>query len=145
MFVSVIMLFTKSRKTRMHSSRMCTARSSSHPGGGGGSPPGYCYGLLVWWPPVMAFWCGGLLVWCLLLWPSGVVAFCYGLPAPQRPYQKASFNQKTTKPEGHNRRPQQKATPPEQTPLGPGTPQARHPPGELLQGMLGYHLQCMLG
>ena len=59
---------------------MRTTRSSSHRGGGWGSPPGHCYGLLVWWP-------------------------CYGLLPPPRPYQKATFNQKTTKPEGHNRRP----------------------------------------
>ena len=86
----------------MHSSRMRSTCSSSHPGGG--SSPGtpsvmafwcgafWCGGLLLWpsgggllwwylllWPSgvvpsVMAFWCGGLL-----LWPSGVVAFCYGL------------------------------------------------------------------
>ena len=83
-------------RTRMHSSRMRTTCSSSCPGG---SPPGtpFCYGLLVWWPSVMAFW------------------------PPRRPYQKAAFNQKATKPEGHNRRPQQKA-------IAEGhTPQSRHP------------------
>ena len=40
----------------------------------------------------VAFCCG------LLLCPSGVVAFC----PPRRPYQKATFNQKATTPEGHN-------------------------------------------
>ena len=95
---------------------------------------------------VMAFWCGGLLLWPLL-WPSGVVAFwvvafwcgafCCGClllwwpsvmaSASRRPYQKAAFNQKATKPEGitedHNRRPHALARqPPEQT------PPARHPP-----------------
>ena len=56
----------------------------------------------------------------------------------------------------------QKQTPPQQTPPRSRhpleqthpwsrhtpleqTPQSRHPPGDLLQGMLGYHLQCMLG
>ena len=51
---------------------------------------------------VMAFWCGGL-----------VMAFC----PPPRPYQKATFNQKATKPEGHNRRPL------------PPPPQGADPPG----------------
>ena len=154
----------------MHSSKMRTARSSSHPRGGFHQAPlPFCYGLLVWWLfGVVAFWCGGLLVW----WPSGVVAFwchafwCRGLllwpSAPRRPYQKA------TKPEGHNRRhkrrPQQKAiteghtppqnqappqeqTPQDQTPWGADPPGTRHPQEEtpLLQGMMGYHLQCMLG
>ena len=54
--------------------------------------------------------------------------------------------------EGHNRRPEQKVTSPLGAgPPGPGTPPGadppgtRHPQGDLLQGMLGYHLQCMLG
>ena len=77
--------------TRMHSSRMRTARSSSRPGGRRG-------GLHQAPPSVMAFWCGGLLVW------------------------SSGRGQKATKPEGHNRRPQQKAPPPEQT------PESRPPP-----------------
>ena len=87
------------------------------------------------------------------------------------PYQKAP-NQKTTKPEGtkpegHTRRPHPWSRhpqnrhppsrhPPEQTPWadtpGADTPGTRQPstwdqtpPGDLLQTMLGYHLQCMLG
>ena len=155
----------------MHSSRMRTTSSSSHPRGVSTGHP-FCYGLLVWWPSgvvpsgVVAFWCGGLLVW----WPSGVVAFwcgafCYGLLAPRRhtrrlPSIRRPPNQKAIT-EGHNRRPQQKAITEGHT--HPGT---RHPPGgeppcckacwdttcnacwdttPLLQGMLGYHLQCMLG
>ena len=77
---------------------------------------------------VLAFWCGGLL-----LWPSA--------PSPRTPYQKVTFNQKATKPEGHNRRPQQKA-------ITEGHPPGADPPQEetpLLQGMLRYHLQCILG
>ena len=73
----------------------------------------------------MAFWlkvvfCYGLAFSC--------GAFCYGLlvervghPPPRRSYQKATFNQKATKPEGHNRTPH---TPREQTP--PQRPAARH-------------------
>ena len=76
----------------MHSSRMRTARSSSHRGGG------------LHQATVMAFWCGGL-----------VMAFC-----PPRPYQKATFNQKATKPEGHNRRPHPPPHPRSRTPPGPG-------------------------
>ena len=97
----------------MHSSGMHTARSSSRPGAG--SPPGppFCYGLLVWWP-------------------SGVVAFSYGLLPPRRPYQKAAFNPKATKPEGHNRRhnrrPQQKAITEGQAPLMSRQPLATDPP-----------------
>ena len=83
----------------------------------------FCCGLLLC-PSVMAFWFGGLLnagsllvwcllVWCLLVWwPSGVVAFCYGLlvervgtPPPPENHTRTAFNQKATKPEGHNRRP----------------------------------------
>ena len=58
-----------------------------------------------------------------LLWPSA---------PPPRPYQKATFNQKATKPEWHNRRPQQKATPPQSRhpPLGADPPRTRHPPQE---------------
>ena len=114
----------------MHSSRMRTARSSSHLGGGGGSPPGHSYGFLVWWPSGVVAFCYGLLVW----W-SFVMAFC---PPPRRPYQKATFNQKATKSEGHNRHhnrrphspradlPQGQAPPganhPRSRPPGPGTP-----------------------
>ena len=154
----------------MHSSRIRTARSSSRRGGldliplnfplgcwpgpdppefppwvwawtwsppqfppgcgpGGGlhqAPPSLCYGLS----------CGGLLVW----WPPPP-------PPPRRPYQKAAFNQKATKPEGHNRRPQQKAITEGHPPRGDTPPPGRRPPGDtpLLQGMLGYHLQWMLG
>ena len=99
-------------------------------------------------PAAVAIWGGVSTKNPLLLGASGVVAFC----PPQRPYQKAAFNQKATKPEGHNRRPQQKAiteghTPEQATPqnqappwdqappLGPGTPlgagtppRTRHPP-----------------
>ena len=113
----------------------------------------FCYGLLVCWPfdwrrpsgwkwsSVMAFWCG-LLVW----WPSVMVFWLKGLELPRRPYQKATFNQKATKPEGHNRRPPPDQPPPqdqaplaqcrppradtplEQTPLGADTPPEQTPP-----------------
>ena len=95
-------------RTRMHSSR--TTCSSSCPGG---SPPGtpFCYGLLVWWP-------------------SGVMAFCYGLLSPQKTIPEGRLQS-----EGHQtRRPQQKATPPGAGTHPPGagtpragTPQSRHP------------------
>ena len=124
--------------------------------------------------PQVAFWCGGLLLWPSGVVPSGVVAFCYGLLAPEDhtrrpPSIRRPPNQKAIT-EGHNRRPQQKAITEGHTlaqagtPLGPGThPGTRHPPpqdqtpweqtpqeqtpppGDLLQGMLGYHLQGMLG
>ena len=65
----------------MHSSRMCTTGSSSHWGGGLHQAPRWpsgvvasCYGLLVWWPSGLTFWCGAF--WC--------GAFCYGLLAPRR-------------------------------------------------------------
>ena len=94
--------------TRIHSSRMRTARSSSCPGEGGER--------VVSTRP--------------LLWPSGVVAFCYGLlPPPGRPYQMAAFNQKAPKPEGHNRRPQQKAITEGQPPGKRHPPRTKHPPG----------------
>ena len=115
LFCNMIMLMVF-HVTRMHSSRMRTARSSSHPGGVSTRHP------LVLWPSgVVTFWCGGLL-----LCPSGA-PLCYGLLVwclltPRRPYQKATFNQKATKPQGHNRRPQQKATPPR-----PGTPPGEPP------------------
>ena len=32
--------------------------------------------LLLWSSGVVAFWCGGLLVWCLPVWWSSVMAFC---------------------------------------------------------------------
>ena len=127
----------------MHSSRMHTARSSSRPGGGLHQAP-------------------------LLFWPSSVVAFCYGPPQktiPEGRFQSEGHqtrrppsirrppNQKAIT-EGHNKRPQQAITeghtPQEQTPLGADTPQdqtpqEQTPTGDLLQGMLGYHLQCRLG
>ena len=50
----------------------------------------FCCGPLLC-PSVMAFWFGGLLIEGgllvesdLLVWPSGVVAFCYGLLVPQK-------------------------------------------------------------
>ena len=69
----------------------------------------WCGGLLLWPSGMLAFWYAGLLVCCLLLWPSGVVPSVMAFWPPRRPYQKAAFNQKATKPEGHNSRPQQKA------------------------------------
>ena len=111
----------------------------------------FCRGILLW-SSVMPFCYGGLLIEGgplvesgLLLWPSGVVpsgvvAFCYGLlverlgtPPPRRPYQKAAFNQKTTKPEGHNRMPHPpwEQTPPDQAPPWEQTPpEQTHPPCE---------------
>ena len=124
----------------MHSSRM-PYRPQQYLSGGGA----FCHGLLLW-SSVMPFWFGGLLIEGgllvesgLLLWPSGVVpcvmAFWLkgvGHPLPEDHTRKAAFNQKATKPEGHNRRPH--------------PPGSRHPPPrDLLQGMMGYHLQCMLG
>ena len=53
-------------QTRMHSSKMCTAHSSSHLGWGvSTSPPDHC-------------------PYPTLTLPSGVVAFCYGLLALQK-------------------------------------------------------------
>ena len=82
---------------------------------------------------VMAFWCGGFLVW----WPSGVVAFWCGSlllwpsappeghtrrpPSIRRPPNKKAIT------EGHNRRPQQKAMT-EGDPPGAGTPWDQAPP-----------------
>ena len=138
----------------MHSSRMHTVLNSSHLLGGGG---------LLSWPFVVVF------CYALLLWPSGLVAcslkvafwlkvvFCYGLlvrPSGVVPsvMEKATFNQKDTKPEGHNRRPQQKAIteghtnpPQEQAPPWEQAPHRQIPlnfplgcgPGNP-QGMLGY-------
>ena len=81
--------------TRMHSSRMRTARSSSRLGGGGVSTRP-------------------------LLWPSGVVAFCYGLLAPPQ----KTIVEGCLQSEGHNRRPHPPgADPPDQAP--PWRP-ARH-------------------
>ena len=72
--------------------------------------------------------CYGLLVW----WPS-VMEFC----PPQQKTTTEGHN-------SHNRRPQplEQAPPPswDQAP-----PPGADPPGDLLQGMLEYHLQCMLG
>ena len=68
-------------------------------------------------PAAVAIGGGGLGVSTRpLLWPFGVVALLWpsAPPHPQRPYQKATFNQKATKPEGHNRRPH--PPPQEQTP-----------------------------
>ena len=107
----------------------------------------------------------------LLLWPSGLVAFwlkvvfwCGGLllwPSAPPDHTRRPPNQKAIT-EGHNRRQShQKATqthtPGSRHPPGAGTPpgQIPHnfplgcgpgdPPGDLLQGMLEYYLQCMLG
>ena len=86
----------------------------------------FCCGLLLC-PSVMAFWFGGLLIEGgllvesgLLLWPSVV--------APRRPYHKATFNQKATKPEGHNRRPHPRAGPPGVGPPRAGTPSSTGTP-----------------
>ena len=129
-------------KTRMHSSRMHTAHSSSRLGRG--SQPGT--------PPEQA--------------PSKA-----GTPlGPGTPLEQAPPGAGTPPQAGPLTR--SPSTSPlavglDQIPLhfplgcGPGdpswTPAARHagippalhagipPPGDLLQGMLGYHLQCMLG
>ena len=91
--------------TRMHSSRMRTARSSIRRGGGA--------------PSVMAFCCG------LLLCPS-VMAFWFGSQTRRPPDQKATT-------EGHT--PQTRHPPPKSRPPGirhpPGadTPKSRHTPG----------------
>ena len=125
---------------------MHTACSSSH-GGGVSTRP-------LLWPSGVAAFCYGLLVWCCLVWwPSGVVAFCYGLLLPLKTIPEGCLQS-----EGHQtRRASQKITteghtPQEQTPPGSRhpPPQSSPPPGadppkDLLQGMLGYHLQCMLG
>ena len=121
---------------------MRTASSSIHRGGGGWpSVMAFCCGLLLC-PSVMALWFGGLLIEGgplvesgLLLWPSGMAFWYVGIlvlrvrnpTAPRRPYQKAAFNQKTTKPEGHNRRPHPPGT---RHPPGADPPQTRHPPWE---------------
>ena len=98
--------------TRMHSSRMRTAHSSSRPGR---SPPGHCYGLLVWWPSVIAFW----------PLPEDHTRRPPSIRRP--PYQKGTTEDHTPG-----------ADPPGADLLGtrhpPGT---RYPPGDLLQGMLG--------
>ena len=73
---------------------------------------------------------------------------CYGLlPPPEGhtrrpPSSRRPPNQKA-RTEDHNRRPHppDQAPPWEQAP----PPTSRPPPGYLLQGILGYHLQCMLG
>ena len=104
----------------------------------------FCCGLLLC-PSVMAFWFGGLLIEGgllvesgLLLWPSGMAFWCgafwcCGLlvervgPPPEDhtrrlPSIRRPPNQKAII-EGHNRRPQQKATPtPHPAPPPAGTP-----------------------
>ena len=80
--------------------------------GGGVHAPGGC-GLLLWPSALVAFcfgtfWFGGLLVESgLLLWPSGVI-FCYGLlvwPSGKAFwYLGVSPNRDPFQPEGHNRR-----------------------------------------
>ena len=92
------------------------------------------------WPSGKVFWCGGLLIEGgllvesgLLLWPSGKAFWCggllvwdhfqpEGLQTRRPPNQKATLNQKSTKPEG----PPQSPSPPTRH------PQTRHPPGDLL-------------
>ena len=102
---------------------MRTTRSSSHPGGG------VCTrhpSLLLWPSGMVAFWYGGLLVWCLLVWWPSVTAFCYGL-LPPKPYQEAIFNQKATKPEGHQTRRYQTRRSPNQKVTKPEGHQTRRP------------------
>ena len=84
-----------------------------------------CGGLLLWpsgvWPSVMVFWCGafwcgglllwpsgcgGLLVWCLLVWWPSVMALWPPEDHTRRPPSiRRPPNQKAIT-EGHNRRPQ---------------------------------------
>ena len=82
----------------------CVMPAAVSVGGGGVWPSimAFCCGLLLC-SFVMAFWFGGLLIEGgllvesgLLLWPSGMAFWLKGLE-PRRPYQKAAFNQKTTK------------------------------------------------
>ena len=84
--------------TRMHSSRMHTACSSSHRGGVSTTP-------LLWPFGVVAFWSGDLLVW----WPSGLVA------PDQVPHWEQTPPGADQPP--RSRVPQDQARPLEQTPL----------------------------
>ena len=125
----------------MHSSRMCTAHSSSHWGGVSTRPLLWPSGVVAFWCGAFwsgAFWCGGLLVW----WPS-VMAFCSPKAIPEGHLQSEGHHTR----KHHTRRPQQKAITEGHTPLPLGadppkeqTPQEQTPPGYLLQGMLAYHL-----
>ena len=111
--------------TRMHSSRMRTVRNSSHLLGGGGGPTPFQ--------------------------PKG--------HNRRPPHRKAITEGHTTPPPGAGTPPRSRH-PPMQGMLGYPPPCKacwdNHPPckacwdtqphpGDLLQGMLGYHLQCMLG
>ena len=92
----------------------------------------FCHGLWLWSSGLVAFswkeafwlkmvFCYSLLVW----WPSGWKGWNQSEGhQTRRPYQKATFNQKATKPEGHDRRPHPRADPPRSR-----QPQSRHPPG----------------
>ena len=132
------------QNTRMHSSRMCTACSSSHHGGGSTTPPGVHtpqskHPLEQTPPPPQSrhtspsqiplnFPLGCGLDQILLNFPLG----CGPGPDP------LNF------PLGCGPGPD----PPKLHPWLWAWKHARHttpPHGDLLQGMLGYHLQCMLG
>ena len=129
----------------MHSSRMRTARSSSHRGGGSPSvhagidPPGVGLKIPVPDPPQLSPW-----VWA---WrPPSQIPLNFPLGCgPGDPLSQIPLNFPLGCGPGD---------PPGQIPLnfplgcGPGNLQGMlgyHRPGELLQDMLGYHLQCMLG
>ena len=121
-------------KTRMHSSRMRTTRSSSRHGGVSTSPPEQATPLEQVPPPRQI--------------PLNFLPGCGpGLDPPQLPpWVWAWTRSPSTSPLGVGL---------DQIPLnfplgcGPGNLQGmlgyHIPPGDLLQGMQGYHLQCMLG
>ena len=118
MFCALPNVCRNSNVARMHSSRMHTTCSSSCWGGGG-----------LHQATVMAFWCGGLLVWCLLLWPLPPEDHTRRLPSIRRPPNQKAIT------EDHNRRPHplEQASPktrhpPDQAPPRPGTPQDQAPP-----------------
>ena len=76
---------------------------------GGGGGVAFCYGLLVWWPFVMAFWL------------KGVSVRRDPPPSTRRPYQKA-ITEDHFQLEGHSRRPPNQTATPEGHPPGKETP-----------------------
>ena len=114
----------------MHSSRMRTAGSSSHWGWG------VCLSACWDRPP----WVGLETPWVWAWRPPQLPLGC----GPGHPLARSPSTSLGCEP----------GDTPGQIPLnfppgcGPGNLQGMlgyHPPGDLLQGMLGYHLQCMLG